>query len=151
MNASIACLPSTFARCVIVTAFSSLLAACGGGGGGGGGAETIVMQPVTGQVIGAGVVAGALVCADANANGRCDAPEAQARTDAAGTFQFDVPAASSAPLVAEVVAGSARAQRRTIAVYGKIHAAHPVTGRGACTRRPSNPWPHDARDSPARY
>ena len=63
----------------------------------------VELEIVTGRVID-GSLQSALVCHDANRNGRCDGNEAQYPTDASGTYQLPVPRGSSAPLVAEVVA-----------------------------------------------
>jgi hypothetical protein len=62
---------------------------------------------VTGKVID-GTIENALVCHDANRNGRCDAGEPQASTDASGTYRLTMPKDSTAPLVAEVIAGRSR-------------------------------------------
>ncbi len=65
-------------------------------------------QAITGRVID-GTIELALVCADANRNGRCDASEPQAYTDTGGAYRLAVPAAAAAaPLVAEIVAGRSR-------------------------------------------
>lgn len=50
----------------------------------------------------------AIVCADADANGRCDPGEAQALSDAAGNFELSAPPGFAGALVAEVVAGQSR-------------------------------------------
>ena len=62
---------------------------------------------VTGRVMD-GRIEGALVCLDLNRNGRCDDSEAQAYSDAAGAYQLTIPRDSTAPLVAEVIAGRSR-------------------------------------------
>ena len=89
-----------------------LLAACGGGGGDGGTPATVTVpvetEQISGKVIGSGVIAGALVCFDANANGRCDSGEAQIHTDATGGYQLAIPRNAAAPLVAEIIAGRAQ-------------------------------------------
>jgi len=64
-------------------------------------------ETVKGRVID-GYIEGALVCLDLNRNGRCDGGEAQARTDAGGVYELSIPRDSTAPLVAEVVAGVSR-------------------------------------------
>ena len=108
---------------------ASLLAACGGGGNGAQFAvlPPASQQPGTGQpaagtgsttfsgvltasafkpgsstdpVIGAGYYAGATVCVDANGNGRCDAGEPAAITDAGGKFSLPLPGASA--LIADI-------------------------------------------------
>ena len=55
-----------------------------------------------------GLIEGALVCLDVNRNGRCDESEAQVYSDAAGAYQLAIPMDSTAPLVAEVIAGRSR-------------------------------------------
>jgi hypothetical protein len=87
---------------------AGLLAACGGGGGGGSGSTTpIEYQTIAGKVID-GAISGALVCLDSNGNGRCDGSEPQARSAAGGAYQLAIPKGSTAPLVAEIVAGQAQ-------------------------------------------
>jgi hypothetical protein len=61
---------------------------------------------IDGRVIDGGV-ARALVCADVDRNGRCDASEAQAYTDASGAFHLAIPEGTGGPLVAEMLAGVA--------------------------------------------
>ena len=101
---------STLVRNLLVIGLAALLPACGGGGGGDGGGSgatmTVETDVISGKVVGVGAIAGALVCLDANANGRCDGSEAQARSDAAGAFQLTVAKGTTGPLVAEVIAGS---------------------------------------------
>lgn len=82
---------------------AALLAACGGGSGTG----TTEWETISGQVIGEGLIEGALVCCDANANGKCDADETQTRSDTTGAYRLSLPKDGSAPLVAEVIAGRA--------------------------------------------
>ncbi|MDH5264190.1 MAG: CotH kinase family protein [Betaproteobacteria bacterium] len=55
-----------------------------------------------------GSLAGARVCADANGNGRCDANELQALSDATGAYELMAPASYGGPLVAEAIAGQTR-------------------------------------------
>jgi hypothetical protein len=55
-----------------------------------------------------GYIEAALVCHDTNRNGRCDGSEAQVLSDAAGAYELTIPMNSSAPLVAEVIAGRSR-------------------------------------------
>ena len=102
----------TLFRCLVVIGLASVLAACGGGGGDGGTPATVTVpvetEPISGKVIGSGVIAGALVCFDANANGRCDSGEAQIQTDATGGYQLAIPRNAAAPLVAEIIAGRAQ-------------------------------------------
>ena len=97
--------PSTGACGVLALTLSALLAGCIGGEADHAPTETGF---VAGLVIGTGAIQGALVCADANANGRCDRAEAQARSDLAGAYELAVPANAAVPLVAEIIAGSAR-------------------------------------------
>ena len=105
---------STFARYLCIIAVASLLAACGSGESGGSsgssssGVETTERDVIKGQVIGGGLIEGALVCSDLNENGRCDADEMQIRSDAAGGYQLSIPKNADAPLVAEIIAGGAR-------------------------------------------
>jgi hypothetical protein len=68
---------------------------------------SIEAETINGHVID-GYIEGALVCIDLNGNGRCDASEAQARSDATGAYQLRIPGGSTAPLVAEVIAGQSR-------------------------------------------
>ena len=66
---------STLFRYLLVIGLAALLPACGGGGGDGGGSGatmTVETDVISGKVVGVGAIAGALVCLDANANGRCD-------------------------------------------------------------------------------
>jgi hypothetical protein len=62
---------------------------------------------ISGHVID-GYIEGALVCLDQNRNGRCDGSDAQAYSDAMGAYRLATPKDSTAPLVAEVIAGRAR-------------------------------------------
>lgn len=74
------------------------------------GCVTAAVEPqvVTGRVVD-GYIELALVCADVNRNGRCDASEPQAYTDASGAYRLALaPGSEPAPLVAEIVAGRAR-------------------------------------------
>jgi hypothetical protein len=73
----------------------------------GGARRTVGTSSLKGTVLD-GRIQAALVCIDANRNGRCDTGETQARSDAAGGFAFALPVEMTAPLVAEVVAGVAR-------------------------------------------
>ena len=50
----------------------------------------------------------ALVCADANGNGRCDQGEAQTLSDATGGYELVTPGGFTGALVAEIVAGQSR-------------------------------------------
>jgi hypothetical protein len=63
--------------------------------------------PLLGKVYD-GTLSRALVCADANGNGRCDQEEAQALSDASGAYSLPVAAGYDGPLVAEALAGSTR-------------------------------------------
>jgi hypothetical protein len=87
----------------VLTAAFLLVAGCGGDGS----VEVVEQEVIQGRVID-GYLAGALVCLDANASGRCDPGEAQALTDAAGAFRLTVPKGTELPLVAEVMAGQSR-------------------------------------------
>jgi hypothetical protein len=64
-------------------------------------------ETINGRVID-GTIEGALVCLDVDRNGRCDAGEAQVKSDAMGVYQLTIPRDSTAPLVAEVIAGQSR-------------------------------------------
>jgi hypothetical protein len=93
---------STVVAPIALVVLSGILASCGGDGGGA--PEEEVIQ---GKVID-GYVSAALVCSDRNANGRCDADESQSLSDAAGAWQLRVPKGTTAPLVAQIVAGQSR-------------------------------------------
>jgi hypothetical protein len=96
--------PGAFAKLISI-GLCSLAAACGGGGGSSDGAPE--QQVITGKVID-GYIAGAVVCHDLNANGRCDSGETRAASDSAGAYQLTIPGNSTSPLVAEVIAGQSR-------------------------------------------
>jgi hypothetical protein len=66
-----------------------------------------VPDTIAGRVID-GYIGGALVCLDSNGNGRCDSTEPQARSANDGAYELTVPAGSTGPLVAEIIAGQAR-------------------------------------------
>ena len=68
---------------------------------------SVEQEAIKGHVID-GTIEGALVCLDLNRNGRCDGSEAQVYSDAAGVYQLTIPKSSTAPLVAEVIAGQSR-------------------------------------------
>ena len=89
-------------------------------------------QIVAGRVID-GYVEWALVCADGNRNGRCDASEPQAYTDAGGGYRLALPPGSaSAPLVAEIIAGRARDSDRPQApIDASYRMATPAQAYGA--------------------
>jgi len=92
-------------RGLAIGALCVAVASCGGGDGDGEPQPPI--ETVRGKVID-GYLAGAVVCLDANGNGRCDDGEARAVSDAAGAYELAVPAGSTAPLIAEIRAGQAR-------------------------------------------
>jgi hypothetical protein len=93
---------------LVVPALALAVAACGGNGGDDGTPAPVVEQvSITGVVID-GYIEAAQVCIDLNGNGRCDAGEGQARTDAVGAYTLLIPKGSTAPLIAEVVAGVSR-------------------------------------------
>ncbi len=99
-----ACRPSVVRRigCLLLIVLG---ASCGGGSG-----TSTPQEIISGKVI-TGSNGEALVCIDLNLNGRCDETDPQARADAAGAYQLSVPAsASTAPLVAEVIAMQSRAE-----------------------------------------
>jgi hypothetical protein len=91
-------------KCLLMFALGSLAAGCGGGGSSG---SPVEQEVITGKVID-GYIAEALVCLDLNANGRCDGGESQASSDAAGGYRLTIPMDSTAPLLAEVIAGRSR-------------------------------------------
>jgi hypothetical protein len=66
-----------------------------------------VTEVITGHVID-GYIEGARVCIDLNANASCDGGEAQAFTDAQGAYRLEIPKDSTAPLLADVIAGRSR-------------------------------------------
>jgi hypothetical protein len=66
-----------------------------------------VAETISGHVVD-GYIHGALVCLDANRNGRCDPAEPQDRSDAAGAYRLAIPEDSTAPLIAEMAAGACR-------------------------------------------
>ena len=148
---------STLVRYLLVIGLAALLPACGGGGGGDGGGSgatmTVETDVISGKVIGVGAIAGALVCLDANANGRCDGSEAQARSDAAGAYQLTVPKNTTGPLVAEIIAGSSRDSDQAgvpvdasypdgVAVEPVQHDDHALSRRScACRRKRIIRWP----------
>jgi hypothetical protein len=96
-----------------VLALCGVVVACGGGGGGSAPVAgdvpvvPIVTEVISGHVID-GFIEGALVCVDLNANARCDGNEAQAISDAAGAYRLEIPKGSTAPLLADVIAGRSR-------------------------------------------
>ena len=101
-----------FPRNLVVLALCGVVVACGSGGGG----ETaagdapvvpIVTEVITGHVID-GYIEGARVCIDLNANASCDGGEAQVFTDAQGAYRLEIPKDSTAPLLADVIAGRSR-------------------------------------------
>ncbi len=55
-----------------------------------------------------GYIEHAVVCLDANRNGRCDQGEPQVYSDASGLYQLPIAKDSTAPLVAEIIAGQSR-------------------------------------------
>jgi len=104
-----------------VAAATSLLVACGGGGGGSGGgttsgaSSTASMKGVvatagytpgsaTDPTLSAGYYQGALVCVDANNNGRCDGDEASATTD--GNGAFTLAGAAGTAVIADIRPGA---------------------------------------------
>jgi hypothetical protein len=106
------------ARWLIVVLVAAGAAGCGssgggdGGGGGGDGGGGGVTPPVeqvsiSGLVID-GYIEGAVVCIDLNRSGRCDSGEASTRTETGGAYKLSIPKDSTAPLVADVIAGTSR-------------------------------------------
>jgi hypothetical protein len=92
---------------LVIITLCWLIASCGGGSGGGGESGPVQQELVKGRVID-GYIEGALVCIDLNGNGRCDGSEAQTLSGAAGEYQLTIPKDSTAPLIAEVIAGRSR-------------------------------------------
>jgi hypothetical protein len=80
----------------------------------GSGAGVIGCAPLSGEpeIISGHVIDGAieeaLVCLDINRNGRCEESEAQTYSGVGGIYQLAIPRDSTAPLVAEVIAGRSR-------------------------------------------
>lgn len=131
----------------LIAAATLTLVACGGGGGGGSDTSTptattpttttptsttAALTPVSTKVMD-GLIQGATVCADTNANGVCEPSEPQATTNAAGVATVNVPTAqvNSISLVAEVPVGAIDADtgavktRYTLKVpAGQINAAN---------------------------
>jgi hypothetical protein len=89
---------------VIITLVPSVMTGCGGGSSA---PAPVEQEVIAGKVID-GYLEGAVVCADLNGNGQCDGSEAQARSNPDGSYQLSVPKGSTAPLLAEVIAGQAR-------------------------------------------
>jgi hypothetical protein len=83
-----------------VAALSVIVASCGGN-------DEAAQEIIQGKVMD-GYISGAVVCLDANGNGRCDEGEQRTPTDASGAYQLSVPAGSSGPLIAEIRAGQSR-------------------------------------------
>jgi hypothetical protein len=83
-----------------------LLASCGGGSSAGIGA-TMEQEIIAGKVFD-GSIEGALVCIDLNYSGRCEAGDSQTRSDSTGAYQLSIPKGSTAPLIAEIIAGLSR-------------------------------------------
>lgn len=72
------------------------------------GGDAVELETIKGKVIGSGLIEGALVCGDRNANGRCDEDELQTRSDATGAYQLTIPKEPALILLAEIEAGRAR-------------------------------------------
>lgn len=72
-----------------------------------------------------GKVEGALVCVDANRNGRCDPAETSAETDATGAFRLAVAEDAAAPLVAEILVGRAHCHEPDPPVVASYRMASP--------------------------
>jgi hypothetical protein len=101
-----------------IAAATTALVACGGGSGGSAAATTpppggATMQGVvaaaafapgsaTDPTVSAGYYQGAVVCIDANDNGRCDSGETSATTDAKGAFTLAAPDANATALIADI-------------------------------------------------
>jgi hypothetical protein len=100
MNARIAQYLPSHLRALAVAALCVIVASCGGN-------DEAAQDIIQGKVMD-GYISGAVVCLDANGNGRCDEREPRTPTDASGAYQLSVPAGSSGPLVAEIRAGQSR-------------------------------------------
>src|ERR1035437_938597 len=93
-----------------VVAAVSVLAGCGGGGGGGGSPAVTIKGAVTSAAFTPGSTTepkvpptywqGALVCVDANNNGKCDASENPVTTDSKGAFSLS--ASGVAAIIADI-------------------------------------------------
>jgi hypothetical protein len=106
MNPSLRLPQRIVSSCLVIAVLPWLLVSCGGDSGGGGSA-TIEQEIIKGQVFD-GHIEGAVVCADANGNGRCDEGEAQTASAAGGSYELTVAKGYAGPLVAEVIAGRSR-------------------------------------------
>jgi len=90
-------------RPLAIAALCAAMAACGGGND----EQASPQSTIQGKVID-GYISGAIVCLDVSGNGRCDAGEVRAVSEATGAYELVVPANTKAPLIAEIRAGQAR-------------------------------------------
>lgn len=114
----------------LIAAAALALTACGGGSGDSDDGSTVAMTTVTPTVMD-GLISKAVVCWDANANGVCDATEAQGTTDSTGKAKLFIPTASlaGAKLLAVVTAGvSSDADTGLVATSYTLRA---ITGKHA--------------------
>lgn len=121
-------------RCSLALSTLGLLMAAGCGGGNG--SEDSTPQPpvvtttnVTTTVID-GAIRNALVCLDKNLNGKCDADEAQGRTDATGAVTLAVPNADIGkfPILALVGTDAVDADHGAVTVAFALSAPADETG-----------------------
>jgi hypothetical protein len=107
MRANTERIMASLSSCLAIAALCCLTASCGSSGGGSEPTVVVEQETIEGRVID-GYVSNARVCLDVNGNGRCDANEAQTLSDSAGAYRLGIPKDSTAPLVAEVIAGQSR-------------------------------------------
>ena len=127
MNPSLRLRQRIVSSYLVIIVLPWLLVSCGGDSGGGGSA-TIEQEVIKGQVFD-GYLEGAVVCADANGNGRCEEGEAQTPSAAGGSYELMAPKGYGGPLVAEVIAGKSRDSDEAGAVVDRSYRmASPARG-----------------------
>jgi hypothetical protein len=103
---------------MVLIAACALFASCGGD-------DETQQDLIRGKVID-GYIDGAIVCLDANDNGRCEEPERTTISGSGGLYELPVPAGSTGPLLAEIRAGQARdSDRPDAAVDASFRMASP--------------------------